>query len=523
VTSPEDLPERCRDFAELSASLEPDETTRKEWLTLAHELVEDHVRASATTPYTAPRKGDYSELGIPARSGRDMREVCALLREGLREGAATTSPRYLGYLPTGALPAAAVADYLAAGTNPYAALATISPGAAAVEKVVGDWLCAAVGLPVGSGAALTSGGTQAVLTAVIAARDAHRVLGAGDGAAPHAPAVIYTTAQAHLSLRRALHVAGCHQLPVRLIATDAGHRMHPGDLADAVRHDLRSGLRPWLVAATAGTTNTGAVDPIDALADVCERFDLWLHVDGAYGGLFHLSPETRGGLEGLGRAQSVVVDPHKTLSLPYGLGAALLADVRTLRSSFASAAEYLPATDTTSPADLGIELTRPFRALRLWLSLQLCGTDAFVAALSEKALLARFAHDRLSGIPGIVTGPSPSLSLFVFRLTDPSGGDTATLDLVERLRSEGIAFLSTTSVDGRLWARVAVLSHRTHLEHVSALCDAVAAIASPGPGRSGRDTDVRTVLRVPDEEIRVPDPKGPTARGGSPSALRPSA
>jgi glutamate/tyrosine decarboxylase-like PLP-dependent enzyme len=403
-------------------------------------------------------------------AGRDVGDALADLAEVLGDGVATTSGRYLGYIPGGGLPVAAVADYVAAGMNPYAALSSISPGAAAVETAVVEWLCQVVGLPVTAGGVLTSGGSTAALTAVVAARDSHRVLERDPR-----DAVVYTTSQAHVSLRRALHVAGCAAVRTRVVPTDDRHRMRPDALAEGVREDLAAGRRPWLVTATAGTTNTGAVDPLAAIADIAAANNLWLHVDGAYGGLFTLSPIARPELAGLHRADSVILDPHKTLFLPYGVGAVLVADRQRLTDSFATAAEYLPDGTDVDPADLGVELTRPFRGLRVWLALQSAGREAFEAALTEKALLARLAHERLSAVEGLQVGPAPQLSVFVFRVSDALGGDAATARLVERLRDDGTAFLSTTSLAGQLWARVAVLSFRTHLDHVTDLCEQIAS------------------------------------------------
>lgn len=465
----------CRELEDRCVALEPDPARQARWVAEAHRSVVRQVRQGATAPFVPPRN-DYAVLRDIPVAGREITDVLEDLVDTLGDGVGTTSSRYLGYLPAGGLPAAAVADYLAAGLNPYSGLSSVSPGAAAVENRVVDWLCEVVGLPAGSGGVLTSGGSTAVLTAVVAARDDRGVL-SGDPAG----SVVYTTSQAHTSLRRALHVAGCAAVRVRQVPIDDRHRMRPDALAAAVCADRSAGLSPWLVAATAGTTNSGAVDPLAAIADVARRNGLWLHVDGAYGGLFALSPLARGELAGLERADSIVLDPHKALFLPYGVGAVVVADRCRLSASFATRAEYLPETSDIAPADLGVELTRPFRALRVWLALQLSGRRAFQAALTEKVLLARIAYERLGVLDGLELGPVPQLSLFTFRVRDALGGDRATAGLVEELCRNGTAFLSTTSLDGRLWARVAVLSFRTHLDHVTDLCDAVAAAVARMP------------------------------------------
>jgi glutamate/tyrosine decarboxylase-like PLP-dependent enzyme len=241
-------------------------------------------------------------------------------------------------------------------------------------------------------------------------------------------------------------------------------------------------VRPWLVVASAGTVDTGAVDPLAEIAGLCERHGAWFHVDGAYGGLFMLCEEGRAALGGIERADTVALDPHKTMFLPYGTGAVLARDGAALLDAFSASADYIrPFAETEvgpSPGDLSPELTRHFRALRLWLPLQLAGVGAFRSAQSEKIALARYFHDRLSSLPGWETGPPPDLSIVAFRYR-PERGDTDSFNrnLLHRLQEEGRVFLSGTRIDGADWLRCAILSFRTHVEHVDEAIDVLARLA----------------------------------------------
>jgi glutamate/tyrosine decarboxylase-like PLP-dependent enzyme len=259
--------------------------------------------------------------------------------------------------------------------------------------------------------------------------------------------------------------------------------MHVPDLELLIQADQAAGLRPWLVVGSAGTTNSGAVDPLAAIAAVARRHGLWFHVDGAYGGLFSLCPEARPILQGIEQADSVTLDPHKTLFLPYGAGAVLVRDGAHLLNAFSASADYieniLDQPADLSPADMSPELTRHFRGLRLWLPLQLAGVAAFRAALSEKLLLARYFRRRLSEVPGFEVGPAPDLSVVVFRYRpDSPDADAINAELQRRLQREGRAFLSTTRLSGRLTLRCAILSFRTHLSDVDETLGAIAEAAS---------------------------------------------
>jgi glutamate/tyrosine decarboxylase-like PLP-dependent enzyme len=249
-------------------------------------------------------------------------------------------------------------------------------------------------------------------------------------------------------------------------------------LEQALEEDRRNGIRPWIVIASAGTVDTGAIDPLPEIAELCRRYGAWLHVDGAYGGLFALCDEGKAFLKGIEQADSVALDPHKTLFLPYGTGAVVVRDGRLLQDAFSASGEYIrPLGESEvgpSPADLSPELTRHFRALRLWLPLQMAGVAAFRAAQSEKLALARYFHARLSEIDAFDPGPEPQLSVVAFRYLPKSGdADEFNERLMRYIQQEGRVMMSGTRIDGTYRLRCAILCFRTHIEHVDDAVDAV--------------------------------------------------
>jgi glutamate/tyrosine decarboxylase-like PLP-dependent enzyme len=433
------------------------------------ELAEGPTYRGAGDPFGGPLDPEFDEDGRPADVALDYLDRCVD-----RPGITTASPRFMGYVPGGGLFHSAIGDFLAAASNKYAGFAPAAPGAVRMENATVAWLARTIGFPDTAAGTLTSGGSMANLAAIVAAREAQDEDGGG---------AVYLSATAHHCIDKALRIAGRARAPRRLIATDERHRMRADSLAEALERDRAEGVRPWLVVASAGTVDTGAVDPLDDIADLCERHGAWLHVDGAYGGLFMLCEEGRSVLAGIERADTVALDPHKTLFLPYGTGAVVARDGRFLLDAFSASADYIrPFAETEvgpSPGDLSPELTRHFRALRLWLPLQLAGVRAFRAAQSEKIALARYFHRQLSAMPGWETGAPPDLSIVAFRYR-PGKGDPDDFNrrLLQRLQEEGRVFLSGTRIDGTDWLRCAILSFRTHLEHVDEALEVLARLAA---------------------------------------------
>ena len=468
----------------LEAAMRPLEPDRDERSRLGQMTLE-HALAYLDAIPEAPANNSWSDVFARrlepefADAGRDAADILDYLGQCVeRPGFATTSPRFMAYIPGGGLFHAAMGDLIAAVSNKYSGFASASPGAVRLENATTAWLAKVIGYPEGAAGTLTSGGSLATLTAIVAAREARDPDGGG---------AVYMTRFAHYCVDKALHIAGRGKAPRRMIATDDRHRMSVSALAEAIERDVAEGIRPWLVVASAGTVDTGSVDPLAGIAELCARHGIWLHVDGAYGGLFALCDEGRSILSGIDRADSVVLDPHKTLFLPYGTGAVLTRDGRHLLDAFSASADYIrPLGESEvgpSPADLSPELTRHFRALRLWLPLQLAGVAAFRAAQEEKLRLARYFHGRLAELEGWEVGHPPDLSVVAFRYL-PSGGDTDAFneELIRRVQQEGRVMLSGTRIDGHFHLRCAILSFRTHLEHVDEAIEVLsrAAVALEG-------------------------------------------
>ena len=468
----DELRARIGRLREKTAPLEPDSEARRHLGSQALDHALNFLDDVETAPSLRPASEAFGQRLDPefTEEGREAALVLDYFDECVAApGITTTSPRFMGYIPGGGLFHSAIGDMLAAASNKYSGFAPAAPGAVRIENACTAWLASVIGYPATSAGTLTSGGSMANLTAIVAAREAKDPEGGG---------TVYLTRFAHHCIDKALHIAGRRHSPRRLIATDENYRMSAEALARALEEDRRNGVRPWLVVASAGTVDTGAVDPLPEIAELCRRYGAWLHVDGAYGGLFALCDEGRELLKGIDEADSVALDPHKTLFLPYGTGAALVREGKLLSDAFSASADYIrPFGETDvgpSPADLSPELTRHFRALRLWLPLQIAGVAAFRAAQAEKLALARYFHARLSEIDGFDAGPEPQLSVVAFRYLPKSGdADEYNERLIRHIQEEGRVMLSGTRVDGIFRLRCAILCFRTHLEHVDEAVDAV--------------------------------------------------
>jgi len=399
-------------------------------------------------------------------------EALSLLRENVDSiGIAPTSGRFLGYIPGGGLIHSALGDFLAALTNRYAGVFFAGPGAVRIENLLIRWMADIVGYPQTSAGYLASGGSLANLTALVAARDTYGLEGDQID-----KAVVYLTEHAHHCIDKALHVAGLKQCVRRTIGVDNHYRMNPNELDDTVVSDKKAGLIPWIVVASAGTTNTGTVDPLKDIGVIAKKHGLWYHIDGAYGAFFMLCPEGREILAGIDESDSLVLDPHKTLFLPYGTGALLVKEREQLLASFTGHADYMQdtmeAVEEVSPSNLSPELTKHFRGLRLWLPLKILGVGPFRAALSEKIQLARYFYSRIQQIDGFEVGPYPDLSVVVYRYV-PKEGDVDDFNhrLVKSIQEDGRIFISSTRLDGKYMLRLAVGCFRTHLDEIDTALD----------------------------------------------------
>ena len=462
-----ELLDRIRRLERAARPLEPGTTRRKALGRAASASAERFLRKIETLPgfVETPDKGrglldlPITEGGVPLDQALRVLE-----REVVRPGATTASGAHLAYIPGGGIYHAAVGDFLAAVSNKYAGVFFTGPGAARMEHLLVRWVADLVGYPPEAGGHIASGGSIATLSAIVAAREAHRLTGA-----EYASAVVYLTAQAHHCIEKALRIAGLREAVVRQVAMDERYRMRPDALAAAIAEDRRHGLRPWLVAAAAGTTDTGAVDPLGAVGEIARREGCWYHVDAAYGGFFLLTEHGRRMLEGIGQADSMVLDPHKTLFLPYGSGIVIVRDARLLAAAHEHTGHYmqdaLRDTGEVSPADLSPELSKHFRGLRMWLPLVVLGVRPFRAALEEKLLLARYFREEIAAA-GFEVGPAPDLSIVTYRWA-PAGASPEETDrlnqaIVDGSRRDGRVFISSTLLDGRFTLRMAAVSFRTH-------------------------------------------------------------
>ena len=451
----------------IARALEPDEAERLRLLEQAGAYANQFInRIPAAPAYVTPENGRLPDSFHITESGAPLEELLPLLQKYVdTPGIAPTSGRFLGYIPGGGLYHAALGDFLADVGNKYAGYYFASPGATQLEHLLLEWMAGIVGYPDSALGTLTSGGSLAHLTAVVAARDAREIVGDRIGAA-----VVYLTAQAHHSVEKALRIAGLGQCARRLIPVDDHYRLDAAALRQAILADKQRGLNPWLVVATAGTTNTGAIDPLPEIAQIAQAHDLWLHVDGAYGAFFALCDEGRQKLAGMEQSDSIIMDPHKTLFLPYGTGAVLVRDGRHLFHAFTAGAAYMQdgaAYGDISPADLSPELTRHFRGLRLWLPLKLAGAAPFRAALAEKLLLARYFYEKIQEIDGFDVGPPPDLAVVTYRYVPKRGNANEFNEkLIQALLADGRIFISSTRLGNKVVLRAAIGVYRTHLDDV---------------------------------------------------------
>ncbi|MCC6251638.1 MAG: aminotransferase class V-fold PLP-dependent enzyme [Bacteroidia bacterium] len=379
-------------------------------------------------------------------------------KEVVETGIVASSGGHLGYIPGGGIFAAALADLLAAVTNPYAGVYFASPGAALIETEVVNWLKKVFKFPNSATGVLTSGGSVSNLIAFTAARDKYGVKNE-----MVKNSVVYLTEQVHHSAQKALRIIGLEDTILRNIPIDDKFRMQVKHLRNCIEQDLQQGLKPFLIIATAGTTDTGAVDPIDDIAEIALKFKLWFHVDAAYGGFFILSSKNEM-FKGIEKADSLIVDPHKGLFLPYGLGAVLIKDKRALLHSHQYTGNYMQDTKgediVVSPANISPELTRHFRGLRLWLPLKLHGIEPFKACLEEKLLLIQYMREKLNTL-GFCLGPEPDLSVSYFWYPFEKDCDQNNKRLMHEIHNHGEVFLSSTIIGGRFVIRMAILAFRT--------------------------------------------------------------
>lgn len=453
----------------MSQSLEPDRGERAELTEPILELLQGWFDRAGSMPASGTDlEAEVAArlMAPPADEGRALAGILGDLEEAGRSGVYHPSGGHLSYIPNGGLFTAALAEFLAAGLNRYTGVSNAAPGMTAIEHGMVRWMTSMFALGERASGLLLSGGSMANFTGVVAARTALL----GDDLSK---GVIYVTPHTHHSVSKAARLAGFGDDQIRTVEIDAMLRMDPASLRSRVDADRRNGLRPFLVVGSGGTTDTGTVDPLSDIADVAAETGLWLHIDAAYGGFFQLTERGRRTLTGISRADSMSIDPHKGLSMPFGIGALLVRDETHLVDANKGRGAYLREEDHDQGmrdiASLGPELSRPFRALQMWLPLHLHGVAPFREALDTCLDLAHHAYDRLSGIDGIETPWAPDLSIVAFRLEDDDLGRLA----LESVNRDRVVHLSPTTIGERFVLRFAILNRRTTRDHIDHAIDII--------------------------------------------------
>lgn len=480
-------------------SLEVSNEILRDWLNSVAEVGLRHLEGLAQ----GPAVGAIGKAGIdiahalslpitetPHTGG--MSQLAEHVERAAQASLNTAGPGYLAYIPAGGLPSAGLADLLSNWLNRYTGVSPAAPALCRLEADTLAWLATQFGYGERARGIFTSGGSLANFSAVVTARHAKL-----DDSGDYRRAKVYTSRQAHHSVAKSVVLAGIPARNVVTIATDARLRLDPAALRARLEQDSAAGDQPFLLVTAAGSTNTGAVDPFAALQEVCRDFDLWHHVDGAYGGTFVLCEAGRTALAGIELADSITFDPHKGLFLPYGTGCLLVADGAALRAAHQAHAEYLQdfdrlerAGEPPSPADYGPELSRDYRGLRVWLPLQLHGAAAFRDALAEKLQLAQLLaegikHHIAAGVPLELVDP-PQLSVVAFRLQrrehEPvTEWNQRNAALCEDINGKARVYLSSTLLptpNGDAFTlRACVLSFRTHKAHIETALEDIADAA----------------------------------------------
>jgi aromatic-L-amino-acid decarboxylase len=454
----------------------------------AADLVAAHRAGLLAQPVFGKVGGESAAFEEPLpEQGRPVEDVLAAVRDlVLTHPFGNSHPRFFAFINASADPLGSVADYLASAMNSncwggdHAAIH--------VENRVISWLAEILGLPGTAEGILTSGGSMANLTALAVARRAKAPGVREEGMRDSKPLVVYASEEAHNCVDKAVDLLGigCRQL--RKLPTDERFRVRVDLLRAAIASDRSAGLFPAIVVGNAGTVNTGAIDPLDALAELCAQEGLWFHVDGAYGALASVSPRLRPLFSGLERADSVAADPHKWLYVPYEAGATLIREPGLMADAFRRPAPYLvhdPDSPVLGPVlfnERGPELSRGFKALKVWMGLKRHGRQGYAEAVEHDCGLARFLAEQVRARRDFELLAEPVLSIVGFRYRPPAGtAAEADLDrlnrrIVNRLVGSGAFFLAPTVLKGRTAMRVAIVNFRTQEEDMRALLDEAARV-----------------------------------------------
>lgn len=407
--------------------------------------------------------------------GMSMAQTLQHALDVLDQSISQSRPRFFAYIGSSGLEVGAAADFLAASHDIN--LAIDSGAANLLETQTAHWLGDFIGFHGASGL-FTSGGTISNITALAAARQ--RALPASREDGVTTPVAIYGSIDTHYSNKRAVELLGLGSRSVRAIGIDDHRRMRPDLLKDALRRDIDQGVQPIAVIASAGTTLTGAIDPLDAIADVCDEFGVWMHVDGAYGVPAAATATAKPLFKGLDRATSVTIDAHKWLFVPKACSIVLVKDPDLLRNTFGHEEAYIPHQDTsTHPVDYTLEYSRPLRALKLWMAFVAHGSNGLRDAIEDNVQLARLAYDTARGLPDFDTlGTPPDLSIVPLRYVPETVGDRSafTAQLAQALVEDGRIYLSPATIDGETWLRPCFTNFRTTSEDLAVMFEVITEV-----------------------------------------------
>ena len=468
--------------------LSPLEISSDEFRTLGYQLVDriagflDTLPERAVTPGESPsavRQALDAERHLP-RQGTDPALLLNRAADLLFEHSLFNShPRFWGYITSSAAPIGALGELLAAAVNPNVGAWLLSPMASEIEAQTIRWIAELLDYPTDCAGLFVSGGNMANLVCFLAARQAKGGPDLRTRGIAEARLRVYCSKETHTWIQKAADISGIGTDAIRWIATDDEMRIDLDALRRQVTSDLDAGDKPFLIVGTAGSVSTGTIDPLADLAAICREFNLWFHVDGAYGGVAAVLPDAPAEFTGIKQADSVAIDPHKWLYAPLEAGCALVRDATKLRDAFAYHPPYYHfGVEAINYFDLGPQNSRGFRALKVWLALQQVGRDGYVQMITDDIRLAQELFVRIPRYPQL-EALSQSLSITTFRYvpTDlDSGGEDAgrylddlNRELLTRLQNSGEAYLSNAVINDKFALRVCIVNFRTSLADIEAL------------------------------------------------------
>jgi len=468
-----------------------DPASAKEWRELrelGHRMLDgmfDHLEGLrgelAWQEIPAKTKMRFAAEGVPRAGQGAAAAYESFLEDVLPYGVGNAHPRFWGWVMGSGTAVGMLAEMLAAGMNPN--VGGFNDSATMVEELVIRWLAELMGMPEGTSGLLVSGGSMANLIGLAVGRHAKAGFDVrGDGMRGGPEMRVYCSTETHSWLKKAMELMGMGRVSLRVVGVDSGYRMRIDELKDAVESDRAAGLRPVCVVATAGTVNTGATDDLTAIADICAAEEMWFHVDGAFGALAYWSEKLRPLVKGMKRADSLAFDLHKWGCMPYEVGCVLVRDAEAHSAAFVSGASYLTAMERGVVGggmkfpERSADLSRGFRALKVWMSMKALGVDALVEMVEKNVEQALYLARKVAESPLLELAAEAPLNLVCFRYRGAS--DEQNKEILMRVQERGIAVPSGTVIEGRFAIRVANVNHRSRMEDFDLLVEAVERIGA---------------------------------------------